>query len=420
MFRRTLLAGVAALPLLTCVHAPVRAPGGRRPIVIAHRGASAYRPEHTLAAYELAIEQGADFIECDLVPTRDGVLIARHENELSRSTDVASRPLFADRRTEKRIDGERVQGWFAEDFTLDEIKSLRCIEPLPDLRAESRRHDGRHAIPTLGEVIALAARAGVGLYPETKHPSYFAYVGRRLDGEPIGIDITTRLLDALEAAGFTDPTRLYLQSFELGNLLDCARREFPARHWRAPLVLLLGDLDPAAPANAFSRPFDLGALDPALPSAVPLELGQILGQAAALRYADLARPEALRWLAAQGIAGIGPWKESLLERRPLDTPIDIDGDGRAELRWQRTGRIHPVIADARQAGLEVHPYTLRAEERYLALAAGVGASTMEAEMRLLLESGCSGWFTDFPDRGVAVREAWMQGLGRVSAPRARS
>jgi len=177
--------------------------GRNTPIVIAHRGASAHRPEHTLAAYELAIELGADFIEPDVVSTRDGVLVARHENEISGTTDVASRPEFADRRTVKQVDGRRRDGWFTEDFTLEELRTLRARERLPELRGTG--YDGRFAVPTLDEVIALAARAGVGVYPETKHPSYFAGLGLALE-EP--------LLAALE--GFGGP--VFIQSFEAGNL----------------------------------------------------------------------------------------------------------------------------------------------------------------------------------------------------------
>ena len=153
-----------------------------RPIVIAHRGACGYRPEHTLAAYALAIAQGADFIEPDLVPTRDGVLVARHDNELSATTDVAGRGEFADRRCRKRIDGVDVDGWFTEDFSLAEIRRLRARERLPALRPESAREDGLHGVPTFAEVLALAAAAPrpVGVYPEIKHPTWFAEEGTRL------------------------------------------------------------------------------------------------------------------------------------------------------------------------------------------------------------------------------------------------
>ena len=172
-------------------------------VVIAHRGASAHRPEHTLAAYELAIELGADFIEPDVVSTADGVLVARHENEISGTTDIAQRPELADRRTVKEVDGRRKEGWFTEDLTLAELRTLRARERLPELRETG--FDGRFRIPELDEVIELAARAGVGVYPETKHPTYFAGLGLALEPP---------LLAALE--GFGGP--VFIQSFEAGNL----------------------------------------------------------------------------------------------------------------------------------------------------------------------------------------------------------
>jgi len=193
------------------------------PVVIAHRGASALRPEHTLAAYEVAIEAGADFIEPDVVATRDGRLVARHENEISGTTDVADRPEFAPRRAVKEIDGVEREGWFTEDFTLAELRTLRVRERLPALR--STAYDGRYGIPTIEEVVALAASAGVGVYPETKHPSYFASIGLPLE-EP--------LLAALEATAGP----VYIQSFEAANLR--ALRERTAH----PLVRLVSPSRP--------------------------------------------------------------------------------------------------------------------------------------------------------------------------------
>jgi glycerophosphoryl diester phosphodiesterase len=185
----------------------------RPSLVIAHRGASGHRPEHTLASYELAIALGADFIEPDLVITRDGVLIARHENEISETTDVSARPEFADRRTSRRIDGVEVSGWFAEDFTLAEIKTLRARERLP---FRDHSWDGRFEIPTFEEVLDLALRTSVGVYPETKHPSYFRRIGLPLE-EP--------LLAALEARGWTDPDApVFIQSFETANLRELRKQ----------------------------------------------------------------------------------------------------------------------------------------------------------------------------------------------------
>ncbi len=198
-----------ALILLTLSVQPAReTPVSYQPIVIAHRGASGLRPEHTIAAYELAIEQGADFIEPDLVPTKDGHLVARHENEISETTDVAARPEFAARKTTKTIDGHAVTGWFTEDFTLAELKTLRARERLPLLR--STEYDGKYEIPTLEEIIALAKARKVGIYPETKHPTYFASIG-------LGTDAP--LVTALDKAGWkTADAPVFIQSFEVENL----------------------------------------------------------------------------------------------------------------------------------------------------------------------------------------------------------
>jgi len=180
------------------------------PIVIAHRGASGERPEHTLAAYERAIEQGADVIEPDLVPTRDDVLVARHENEIGGTTDVADHPEFAARRTTKAIDGQQVTGWFTEDFTLAELKTLRARERIPALRPANAAHDGRYQVPTLAEIISLAKRHGVAIYPETKHPTYFRSIGHPTD---------EALVRELHAAGWSTPDApVFIQSFEVENL----------------------------------------------------------------------------------------------------------------------------------------------------------------------------------------------------------
>ncbi len=196
------------------------------PIVIAHRGASGHRPEHTLAAYELAARQGADYIEPDLVSTRDGHLVARHENEISRTTDVAERPEFADRRTTKAIDGKRMDGWFTEDFTLAELKALRAKERIPELRPGNAEHDGRYEIPTFQEVIDLAARLAVGIYPETKHPAYH---------RSIGLPLEPGLVAALRGGGLDRPgAKVFVQSFEAENL-RALRDELAV-----PLVQLLG------------------------------------------------------------------------------------------------------------------------------------------------------------------------------------
>jgi glycerophosphoryl diester phosphodiesterase len=194
---------------------PVRHAAGE-PLVIAHRGASGYRPEHTLAAYRLAIRMGADYVEPDLVSTKDGVLVARHENEISGTTDVAAHPEFASRKATKVIDGVAVTGWFTEDFTLAELKTLRAKERLPQVRPDNTRYDGQFEIPTLQEVIALVKRESgrtgrqIGIAPETKHPTYFASIGLSLE-EP--------LVRTLRATGLDRPNaKVVIQSFETENL----------------------------------------------------------------------------------------------------------------------------------------------------------------------------------------------------------
>src|SRR5262245_52951941 len=188
----------------------------KSPIVIGHRGASGYRPEHTLPAYELAIGMGADYIEPDLVSTKDRVLVARHENEIGGTTDVAAHPEFAGRRTTKVIDGVSVTGWFTEDFTLAELKTLRARERLPELRPANTVFDGQFEIPTLQEVITLARRKGVGIYPETKHPTYFDGIGLSLE-EPLVATLRANGLDRRSA-------RVFVQSFETANLKELSRR----------------------------------------------------------------------------------------------------------------------------------------------------------------------------------------------------
>ena len=202
----------------------------REILVIAHRGASGYRPEHTLASYRLAIALGADYVEPDLVSTRDGVLVARHEAEIGHTTDIARRPEFADRMTTKVVDGREVSGWFVEDLTLAELKTLRAVERLPELRPRNTRYDGRYDVPTFEEILELvedeSRRLGrrIGVYPETKHPSYFAEQGLALE-EP--------LLAALEGRELP----VFIQSFEPGNLQWLRSR---TSH---PLVQLVGPTD---------------------------------------------------------------------------------------------------------------------------------------------------------------------------------
>src|SRR5262245_7308515 len=211
MRRRDVLLGASVLA--GC--ATMNAERARRPIVIGHRGASGERPEHTMASYRLAIAQGADFIEPDLVMTRDGVLVCRHENEISATTDVGARPEFAARRTTKSVDGAAVSGWWAEDFTLAELKTLRCRERLPQLRPANTAFDGQEAIPTFAEALALAQEAGVGIYPELKHPTFL---------REQGLDPIPPFVETIHAAGGRRAADImYVQCFEEWHLF-CLRR----------------------------------------------------------------------------------------------------------------------------------------------------------------------------------------------------
>jgi glycerophosphoryl diester phosphodiesterase len=188
-----------------------------KPLVIAHRGASGYVPEHTLVSYLIAIQQGADFVEPDLVMTKDGVLVARHENEIGTTTDVAEKKEFAARKTTRSIDGQPVSGWFTEDFTLAELKTLRAKERIPRLRPGNARFDGMFEIPTMEEVLKLVqsqARA-VGVYPETKHPTHF---------QQLGLAMEAPLVALLERHGYRGPeARVFIQSFEPGNLKQLSK-----------------------------------------------------------------------------------------------------------------------------------------------------------------------------------------------------
>ena len=253
------------------------APPPRKPLVIAHRGASGERPEHTLMAYRLAIAEGADFIEPDLVITSDGHLVVRHENEIGGTTDVAKHPEFANRKRSKVIDGEKLDGWFTEDFTLAELKTLRARERLPALRKASAAFDGREPIVTYQEVIDLAKaesrRRGrvIGTYPEMKHPSYFA---------GIGLAVEARLADALKTNGLDSPTApVFVQCFEVEPL-----RTF-RRYSRARRVMLVAqgsapvDVTTAAGVKAIAA-FAEG-LGPEWPLVIPTT-GGVLGAPTAL------------------------------------------------------------------------------------------------------------------------------------------
>jgi len=325
------------------------------PLVIGHRGASGYRPEHTLAAYKLAIGMGADYVEPDLVSTKDGVLVARHENEISATTDVENHPEFASRFRTKSIDGAPVSGWFTEDFALAELKTLRATERIPELRPDNAAFDGLYQIPTLQEVIDLAKSAGVGIYPETKHPTYF---------DSIGLSLEEPLVATLRANGWSrKKAPVFIQSFEVSNLKELNRMT------DAPLVQLL---------NASGKPYDFVVNgDPRT-------------------YADLATAAGLREIARYA-DGVGPNKNLIVPR-----------DGSNRLMAPTT-----LVRDAHRADLVVHPWTFRNENFFLPEDFRHGNSAHPSYLRatgdspgeyaLFYRLGIDGLFTDNPDTAVATR-----------------
>ncbi len=343
---------------------------GAPPIVIGHRGASGYRPEHTLASYELAIALGADYIEPDLVSTKDGVLIARHENEISGTTDVADRPEFASRKTTKEIDGVKVTGWFTEDFTLEEIKTLRAKERIPKIRPESAKFDGQFEVPTLQEVIDLAKKKSIetgrtiGIYPETKHPTYFDSINLSLE-EPL-----VKILQANGLADADDP--VFIQSFETANLKQLNEII------DVPLVQLLDASD--------AQPYDFVA------SGNPRT------------YGDLITPEGLAEI-AEYADGIGPWKRLIIPAETVDRngdgqPDDLNGDGEISDADRLLQEPTSLVDDAHAAGLLVHPYTFRNEDFFLAADYN---GNPRWEYRQFFRLGVDGLFSDNPDTAFAVR-----------------
>lgn len=387
---------------------------GQDPFVIGHRGASGSRPEHTLASYELAIDLGADFIEPDLVVTKDGVLVARHENEISGTTDVSDRPEFADRKTTKTVDSTELTGWFVEDFTLAELKTLRAKERIPSVRPENAKFDGQFEVPTFTEVIDLVKRKEaetgkkIGIYPETKHPTFLAKEGTYLDGTPINQDTSQLLVDALIANDFTDPSRIFIQSFEVQNLIEIQSRLDAEGLGDIPIVQLYGDTTAAAdPTDPFSFPYDIR-----YNVAQGNDLAAIYGQdfldaveqplSKNTVYADLDDEEILQVISDLYAEGAGPWKNNFLLRDALEIPVDGNGDGKAEITTQLTGEVTSFVDDAHDAGLQVHPYTLRAEEPFLTLNADGTPQTLQDEIAQMIQIGVDGFFTDFPGIGAEV------------------
>jgi glycerophosphoryl diester phosphodiesterase len=324
-------------------------------VIVGHRGASGYRPEHTLASYELAARMGADFIEPDLVTTKDHVLVTRHEPEIGGTTDVAAHPEFAARKKTKTLDGAALTGWFAEDFTLKELKTLRAKERIPAIRQHNTAFDGRYQVPTLQEVIDLTKRLSreldrpIGIYPETKHPTYFQQQGLALEPE---------LVKTLNRNNLNRPdAKVFVQSFEVANLkaLD--------KQLRVPLVQLTG---------SSGAPYDFVAAGDKR------------------TYADIVSGKGLREVATYA-DGVGPSKDQVI-------PVDATG---------KLGTPTALVRDAHQAGLVVHPYTFRVENSFLPVnfrssAVASDSGNLFGEIAAYRKAGIDGLFSDNADIAVAA------------------
>ena len=318
-------------------------------IIIAHRGLSGEWPEHTLEGYRAAIEAGADFIEPDLVLTKDGVLVARHENNIVDTTDVVDRAEFADRKATKKIDGEEMTGWFTEDFTLAELKTLRARERLPLLRSKAR--DGQFEIPTFEEILQLLAEANktrskpVGVYPETKHPSYFT---------AIGLPHEAPLLKLIDQYGYQgEKAAIFIQSFEVENLKAIRSKT------SVPLIQLM-----AAEGSPADR--------------------------SGLTYAAMSSADGLRAIATYA-QGVGPEKAMIIPRNMFGKLTEPTA----------------LVADAHAAGLKVHPWTFRRENYFLPTdyKSGVNPAShgdLAGEIRAFLAAGVDGVFTDNTPEAAAV------------------
>lgn len=354
---------------------------GDKPLVIGHRGAAGYLPDHTLEGYKKAIELGADFIEPDLVATKDGVLVARHEPNITGTTDVSQRAEFAGRKTKKTVDGVVEEGWFVSDFTLAELKTLRAIQPLAE---RDQSYNGKFQIPTFEEVLDLAksesVRVGrtIGVYPETKHPTYHVNQGLKLED---------RLLAILAKYGYTSKSSpVIVQSFEVSNL------KYLRTKTQVRLVQLV-DADDVNPDGSISlvapydKPYDFAVAGDSRTFASLLTSS---GLKEVKTYAD----------------GIGPWKPYLIPSRLVDEnkdgkPDDLNGDGKIDERDRVMMPATDVLKNAHAAGLFVHPYTFRSEARRLA---SNFKGDPKAEYRLFYDLGVDGVFADFPDHAKAARD----------------
>ncbi len=386
-----------ALSLVACggndassnTNSPLRTLTRQSPLVVAHRGAAGYLPEETWEAYVRAIELGADFIEPDLVSTKDGVLIARHDPNLAYSTDIANHPEFAPRKKTALVDGESQSGWFASDFTLSEIKTLGGISTDTE---RAQQFNGLYKIVTLQEIIDLvklkSADTGrsIGIYPETKNPSYH---------RALGLPLEDKLIATIQAAGWNSKTApVIVQSFEPGSLKYMRSKGLNVRMVQLidadDVDLKIGQLTYAAP---YDRPYDwFLAGDTRLFSymVTPAGLAEIK------TYAD----------------GIGPWKRYIISvKGKLDANgalLDVNGDGKINDADTSTLPASNLIADAHQAGLFVHAYTFRNEKRRLA---GDYSANPKQEYMQFYRLGLDGLFSDFADTALAARKDYLREVG---------
>ena len=380
------LAAAAILMVLSPVpaHAQHATPKPHIPILIGHRGASGYMPEHTLQSYALAIELGADYVEPDLVSTRDGVLIARHEPNMINTTDVKAHPEFASRKRFRVVDGVNEEGFFAADFTLAEIKTLRAIQPFAN---REQAFNGLFQIPTFDEILQLVRRKTedegrvIGVYPETKHPSFH---------RALGLPLEDKLLDILTRHGFNHRNApVFIQSFEVSNLKYLRTRT------QLKLVQLIDGDDVAADGSVtlaapFDKPFDFAlANDPRT-------------------FKDMLTPAGLKEIASYA-DGIGPWKPYLIGARCITLTAvgkcaDANGDGQVNEQDRVLNPPTPVLADAHAAGLLVHPFTQRNEQ--FRLASDYGGNPVN-EFVKFYELGVDGFFSDFTETARVARYVFL-------------
>ena len=352
---------------------------GKPAMVVAHRGASGYVPEQTVEAYAKAIEMGADAIEPDVVSTKDGVLIARHDPNLAFSTDVAQRPEFAARKRKLSVDGDMQEGWFAGDFTLAEIKTLGGISTDAE---RPQQYNGQYKIATIQEIIDMIKKSGraIAIYPETKNPTFHRQQGLPLED---------KLLALLTAAGWTErESPVFIQSFEPGSL-----KYMRSKGSRLKMVQLIDadDVDLKTGALTYAAPYDR-----------PYDWAQAGDKR---MFSDMVTPAGLAEIKTYA-DGIGPWKRYIVS---VKGAVDINGDGKVNEADATTMEPTSLVSDAHKAGLFVHPYTFRNEKRRLA-ANYKGDPALEYKQFYAL--GIDGLFTDFADTALAARAQYLKEVGR--------